>query len=137
MENKDLQSAVEEGKKEEMYLRPVDLKRLSEDTGLDYNAICNLVGIKNVNNLYKWQNMSMNKGGRPKYNAIVKLIEAGASVEALFGVEYAPGKNTGAVKTEDDLLNVVKKALSDLGYPEPSSLRSLLQGDASRGPSAP
>ncbi len=97
MNDENLNQNALDSEDEESYLQKVDLKKLSEETGLDYQGICNLVGIKEVKNLYKWTGMKMKGNGRPKYNAIVRLFEKGASVETLFGVAYKPSANSTGV----------------------------------------
>ena len=48
-----------------------------------------MAGIREARNLGKWAQSKPN-GSRPSYNALVKLLRAGATVETLFGVEYKP-----------------------------------------------
>lgn len=133
MNDEILNQNAMESEDEESYLQKVDLKKLSEETGLDYQGICNLVGIKEVKNLYKWTGMKMKGNGRPKYNAIVRLLEKGASVESLFGVKYKAG-NSEAKEFKGvnsaEVLDIARQMLID-------SMSQTLEKLKSDGPKPP
>lgn len=63
----------------------VDLDLLKKETGLSLQGLADASGLKAVRNIYKW---TYQNGGRPSYDAIVKLIELGASPEAIFGMPW-------------------------------------------------
>lgn len=47
------------------------------------------VNLKNPKGVYKWSKEPEDYGTRPSYNALIRLLGKGATVETLFGVEYA------------------------------------------------
>ena len=55
--------------------------------------------MKNPKGVYKWAKSQDENGSRPSYNALIKLLEEGASVETLFGVEYRK-KSIGKIGDE-------------------------------------
>jgi hypothetical protein len=69
------------------YLHKIDLDKLQEETGLSHNELAELANI-GPKVIYKWSYMHKDSS-RPDYNALVRLLEKGATVETLFGVEYA------------------------------------------------
>lgn len=71
------------------YLQRVNLDALQKETGLSLVELAKLAGI-GPKVIYKWQYMHKDSS-RPSYDAFVKLFEAGATVETLFGVEYKGG----------------------------------------------
>lgn len=73
------------------FLHNIDLKSLSKETGLSYKEIAELakIGPKVV---YKWH-YSHNDSSRPDYNALVRLLQHGATTKTLFGVDSEPRKN--------------------------------------------
>jgi transcriptional regulator with XRE-family HTH domain len=70
------------------YLHKISVKELSKDMGLTADEIAKLAGIKTARNLGKWA-QSKPDGSRPNYNAFISLLQNGATVETLFGVNYA------------------------------------------------
>lgn len=69
-------------------MHKISIEKLSKDTGLSVEEIAKLAGIAEARNLGKWAQEKPN-GSRPNYNAIVRLLQKGATVETLFGVDYA------------------------------------------------
>ena len=69
------------------YLHKIDVDKLAQELHVDVNGVALLAGIREARNLGKWAQSKPN-GSRPSYNALVKLLRAGATVETLFGVEY-------------------------------------------------
>ncbi|MBR6832851.1 MAG: hypothetical protein IKM81_05580 [Fibrobacter sp.] len=82
------------------YLHKISIKKISEDTGLSAEEVAKLAGIKTAKNLGKWA-QSKPDGARPNYNAFVRLFQAGATVETLFGVDYKPKQTAPAVPSPD------------------------------------
>ena len=120
------------------FLHEIDIDRLKLETGLSVEEIAGIAELKNPKGVYAWDKKGDKSGTRPSYNALVRLLLKGASVETLFGVEYSPKKVIGSrPMTESDLETVVKKALSDLGYPEPSVLSAIVQGNTLKGRQEP
>ena len=75
-------------KAEEELLHNIDLDALEKETNLSLDEIAALSRIKDPKNLGKWSQGKPN-GSRPNYNAIVRLLRAGATTKTLFGVDYA------------------------------------------------
>ena len=76
---------------ENKYLQKVNLEALQKETGMSLPELAKLAEI-GPKVIYKWAYMHKDSS-RPTYNALVKLIEKGASVETLFGVEYKRNEN--------------------------------------------
>ena len=77
---------------ENKYLQSVNLEALQKETGLTLQQLAALakVGPKVI---YKWRYLHKD-GSRPDYNTIIRLLQKGATVETLFGVDYnGPIKN--------------------------------------------
>lgn len=72
------------------FLHKIDLDALKKETGLTVDEIGALVEMKNPKGVYNWSKDQAIHGTRPSYNAIVKLLQAGASTETLFGVSSKP-----------------------------------------------
>lgn len=69
------------------FLHKINVDKLSEELKQSVDDIAALAGIKHPKNLGKWA-QSKPDGSRPNYNALIKLLQAGATVETLFGVDY-------------------------------------------------
>ena len=69
---------------ENKFLHKINLETLKKETGMTLEEIADLVGIGSKV-VYKWQYMHKDSS-RPDFNAIVRLLEKGASTETLFGV---------------------------------------------------
>lgn len=82
---------------ENKFLQKVDLDALQKETGMDLKELASLAGI-GPKVIYKWAYMHKDSS-RPDYNAIVRLIERGATVETLFGVAY---RKTDPIQECDD-----------------------------------
>lgn len=75
------------------YLHKINVEQLSKELNLSVEEIAKLAGIAEARNLGKWGQDKPN-GSRPNYNALIKLLKNGATVETLFGVDYkGPIKN--------------------------------------------
>ena len=86
---------------ENNYLHKIDVKTLLKETGLTLNELAKESGISRSNNLKKWEKDKDNGGARPSFNTFIKLLQKGATVETLFGVEYAKMHPTqGAAPSE-------------------------------------
>lgn len=78
------------------FLHGIDINVLKSELNMDVPEIAKLVGISE-NGVYKWSWTKEKQGTRPSFNALVKLLKKGASVEALFGVptnKITPPQNT-------------------------------------------
>lgn len=72
---------------ENEFLHKINVSKVLQETGLDINGIAELVNV-DVQTVYRWAWDKKKKGNRPKFNAMVRLLQNGATVETLFGVEY-------------------------------------------------
>lgn len=70
------------------FLHRINLDCLKKETGMDLPDLASLVGLKNPKAIYKWAKSKDSDGTRPTYNDLIKLIEAGASIETLFDICY-------------------------------------------------
>lgn len=100
------------------FLHKINISELSKEMGLTTEEIANLAGISDPKNLGKWGQGKPN-GSRPNYNAFVKLLQNGATVETLFGVNYSsmhPNENTGNIRlTDEDISRAFLRAAQILG----------------------
>lgn len=105
---------------DEEFLHNIDIEKLKKEVGLDIDGIGSLASLRNPKGVYKWAKSKENDGTRPQFNAIVKLLEKGATVETLFGVDYKhrvfddPEFNKGLdlankPMTKDDVLSLLKE----------------------------
>lgn len=73
----------------EEYLHRVNMDNLVKELNLgSVEAVGAFVGLKNPKGAYYWAKDKASNGTRPSYNAVVKMLDNGATVETLFGVEY-------------------------------------------------
>lgn len=70
------------------FLHDIDVNSLKNELKMDVPDIAKLAEISE-NGVYKWSWDKSKNGTRPSYNAIVRLLQKGATVETLFGVDYA------------------------------------------------
>ena len=70
------------------FLHKIDLETLMKEVGLSIEEIGNLAQLKNPKGVYNWSKDKANNGTRPPYNAVIRLLQKGATMETLFGVEY-------------------------------------------------
>ena len=84
------------------FLHKINLDALSKETRLSEEEIAKLAGISDPKNLGKWGQGKPN-GSRPNYNAFVRLLQNGATVETLFGVANDPNFQAGMDKAYADM----------------------------------
>ena len=99
------------------FLHRIDVNRLKIELGMSSSEIASLAGISE-NGVYKWSWTKDRHGTRPSYNALVSLLEKGASVETLFGVDYKSRhqNENGPIKiTDEDLSRALFRAAEILG----------------------
>lgn len=95
------------------FLHKVDLETLKKEVGLSIEEIGNLAQLKNPKGVYNWSKDKDNNGTRPPYNAVIRLLEKGPTVETLFGVEYKGRSVHSEVSENPEFQVCVVKALSD------------------------
>ena len=96
------------------FLHKVDLETLKKEVGLSIEEIGNLAQLKNPKGVYNWSKDKANNGTRPPYNAVIRLLQKGATVETLFGVEYKGRSVPAEVAGNPEFLAGVEHALSDM-----------------------
>ena len=99
----DKNGEIEKSKKkaEEEFLHVIDVDKILAETGLDIDGLGKLVNL-DPQTINRWECKKSKNGGRPKYNAIIRMLRSGATVETLFGVEYK--RNSSSVDQSKDLL---------------------------------
>lgn len=68
------------------FLHRINIHDLVKETGKTLDELAKLAGIKESRNLAKWSQSKEKGGSRPSFNAVVRLLSAGASTMTLFGV---------------------------------------------------
>lgn len=96
------------------FLHKIDLETLKKEVGLSIEEIGNLAQLKNPKGVYNWSKDKANNGTRPPYNAVIRLLEKGATVETLFGVEYRGRSVPAEVAGNPEFLAGVEHALTDM-----------------------
>lgn len=96
------------------FLHKIDLETLKKEVGLSIEEIGNLAQLKNPKGVYNWSKDKANNGTRPPYNAVIRLLEKGATVETLFGVEYRVRSVPAEVAGNPEFLAGVEHALTDM-----------------------
>lgn len=96
---------------ENEFLHKVNLDALQKETDLSLQGIADLAEVS-VQTVYRWAWDKAKQGNRPSFNALVKLLEKGASTSTLFGVEnrQAPAE----MSANKDFQEGVAKALADI-----------------------
>lgn len=95
------------------FLHKINLDALSKETRLSEEEIAKLAGISDPKNLGKWGQGKPN-GSRPNYNAFVRLLQNGATVETLFGVEYRGTAIPPEVANDPNFQAGMDKAYADM-----------------------
>ena len=86
----NLQKENEQSKEKkpiEEYLHCIDVDKVLQELGLDMNGLCDMLNI-DYQTINRWSWTKQKKGNRPKYNAIIRMLQKGASVKTLFGIDY-------------------------------------------------
>jgi hypothetical protein len=90
-------------KAEEEFLHIIDVNKVLCETGLDLDGLCKLVKLDSQT-INRWGCKKSKNGNRPKYNAAIRLLRAGATVETLYGVEYKrPSPPPTTEKSQDQI----------------------------------
>lgn len=80
---KDVDSRIEES-----FLHEINVDAVLKETGMDLDELCKLINVDSQS-IGRWNKPKSKAGNRPKYNAIVRLLRAGATTKTLFGVDAA------------------------------------------------
>ena len=102
---------------ENKFLHAINLDALKKETGMNIEELAALAGV-GPKVVYKWAYMHKDSS-RPDFNAVVRLLQKGATVETLFGVEYNPKKPDTTEREPIDFkdpkfLAMVKDALAEM-----------------------
>lgn len=73
------------------FLHKINIELLKKELNMDVPSIAKLAGISE-NGVYKWAWTKESNGTRPSYNAVVKMLLAGATTKTLFGVDSPVNK---------------------------------------------
>lgn len=84
---------------ENKFLHRINVEALKKELKMDVPSIAKLAGISE-NGVYKWAWAKESHGARPPFNAIIKLLQAGASTETLFGVSSKPQQSASVLPPE-------------------------------------
>jgi hypothetical protein len=98
---------------ENEFLHKVNLDALQKETGLSLQGIADLAEVS-VQMVYRWAWDKAKQGNRPSFNALVKLLEKGASTSALFGVECKNRQAPAEMSANKDFQEGVAKAFEDI-----------------------
>jgi len=61
------------------FLHKIDLDALQKEVGMTIDEIGALIEMKNPKGIYNWAKGQDNHGTRPSYNALIRLLLAGAT----------------------------------------------------------
>lgn len=84
---------------------------------MNISGIGELLQMKNPKGIYNWSKDKADHGTRPSYNAVIRLVEKGATYKTLFGIEneiaIVPAESNGMFGTEE-FKNGVISALAEM-----------------------
>lgn len=77
---------LKEKKPIEEYLHCIDVDKVLLELGLDMNGLCDMLNL-DYQTINRWSWTKSKKGNRPTYNAVIRMLQKGASTKTLFGVD--------------------------------------------------
>jgi len=90
---------------EDSFLHKINLNALKNEVGIDSaEGIGNFLQMKNPKGVYNWAKDKSAYGSRPSYNDLVRLLEKGATVETLFGIDYSD-RSSAPVTVPPEIMN--------------------------------
>ena len=107
------------------FLHKIDLGALQKEVGKTIDEIGALIEMKNPKGIYNWAKGQDNHGTRPSYNALIRLLLAGATTKTLFGVDSPvnkinpqgpPSDFVSDPKFHEGVKMVVEETLKEKGY---------------------
>jgi len=107
------------------FLHKIDLDALQKEVGMTIDEIGALIEMKNPKGIYNWAKGQDNHGTRPSYNALIRLLLAGATTMTLFGVDSPVSQIKPQSPPSDFLANqdfqegvkmIVEETLKSKGY---------------------
>lgn len=98
---------------ENEFLQKVNLELLKKDMRMTQQQIAELVDLSEKG-LYKWTYDKSNGGTRPTYDVVKILLEHGASLKALFGIDapFVPVSESAEefdAKVKESMLRILSK----------------------------
>lgn len=112
---KDVDSRIEES-----FLHEINVDAVLKETGMDLDELCKLINVDSQS-IGRWNKPKAKAGNRPKYNAIVRLLRAGATTKTLFGVDTAATHQPASEPAENR---------EPIDYQDPKFLAALEKGMA-------
>ena len=76
---------------EKDFLHKINISKVLEETGLDMSGLSALLDIEEQT-IGRWEKDKAHNGNRPKYNAIIMMLQKGATTKTLFGIDCNPQK---------------------------------------------
>ena len=107
------------------FLHKIDLDALQKEVGKTIDEIGALIEMKNPKGIYNWAKGQDNHGTRPSYNALIRLLLAGATTKTLFGVDSPvnkinpqgpPPEFVNSPEFQEGVKMVVEETLKAKGY---------------------
>lgn len=105
---------------ENEFLHKINVSKVLEESGLDISGLAKLIDV-DEQTIRRWAWEKQKNGNRPKFNAMVRLLQSGVTVETLFGVEYEKAHSLGKLNTPKFL-----EGLDSAADPE-STLNKLME----------
>jgi len=93
------------------FLQSVNLELLQQELGRDIQGVSTLLNVS-AQTIYKWNREKFRGGCRPTYDTIYAMLNNGASLNSLFGID-APQQPQKTINQEDFLAGV-REALAQL-----------------------
>lgn len=93
---------LKEKKPIEEYLHCIDVDKVLLELGLDMNGLCDMLNL-DYQTINRWSWTKSKKGNRPTYNAVIRMLQKGASTKTLFGVECKNSNLTDDQKFQEGL----------------------------------
>ena len=112
---KDTDSRIEEN-----FLHEINVDAVLKETGMNLDELCKLINVDSQS-VGRWNKPKSKAGNRPKYNAIVRLLRAGATTKTLFGVDTAATHQPAPAAEPDN---------TPIDYQDPKFLAALEKGMA-------
>ncbi|MBR6448392.1 MAG: hypothetical protein IKS96_07085 [Fibrobacter sp.] len=89
---------------EKDFLHKINISKVLEETGLDMSGLSALLDIEEQT-IGRWEKDKAHNGNRPKYNAIIMMLQKGATTKTLFGIDCNPQKELNKLPPIEELIN--------------------------------
>lgn len=129
---KDTDSRIEEN-----FLHEINVDAVLKETGMNLDELCKLINVDSQS-VGRWNKPKAKAGNRPKYNAIVRLLRAGATTKTLFGVDTAASHQPAPepvsaapspefLKAHPELLEGMREQLLEMGFVSKDQIEDLIR----------